>query len=284
MRAGPAAEGGVEGQLEVGGVLGDGVTLHAGAGRHRPFQAGRRHRVEVPDGEVHREAERQGLVDAGVGSDDAGAGQVGGRRCPGSTGSPPATTTTVSLALGAAISRFPPPALPGSGSWVDGVPSAGGPPSQPGYPSSPWCARQGSRSVEGQEPGPEPLHGREPQRPVDPEHRLVGGGVPGLDRSTAGRMKAASRMRLAAFIRPDVDTVETWNAAANQPMLRINPALGFAPVQRFRAWFLSFDSPATLTSAPRGARGSRAERVARRPTARHRPRNLIRVMPAEGIG
>ncbi len=45
------------------------------------------------------------------------------RRWAGSTGSPPVTTTTVSLAPGAAMSRFPPPALPGSGSWVGGVPS-----------------------------------------------------------------------------------------------------------------------------------------------------------------
>jgi hypothetical protein len=53
-------------------------------------------------------------------------------------------------------------------------------------------------------------------------------------------MKAVNHLRLAAT-RPDVETVQTWNAAANEPMLRINRALGFAPVQRFRAWFLSFD-------------------------------------------
>ena len=29
--------------------------------------------------------------------------------------------------------------------------------------------------------------------------------------------------------------VQTWNADSNEPMLRINRALGFAPVQRFQA-------------------------------------------------
>ena len=29
--------------------------------------------------------------------------------------------------------------------------------------------------------------------------------------------------------------MQTWNASSNEPMLRINRALGFAPVQRFQS-------------------------------------------------
>jgi GNAT superfamily N-acetyltransferase len=63
---------------------------------------------------------------------------------------------------------------------------------------------------------------------VDPAHRGHGLGA---------WMKAHNHLRLAAE-QPQVEVVQTWNAAANEPMLRINRALGFQPVQRFRAWFL----------------------------------------------
>lgn len=53
-------------------------------------------------------------------------------------------------------------------------------------------------------------------------------------------MKAVNHLRLR-HERPDVERVQTWNASANAPMLRINDALGFQPVQRFRAWLLRFD-------------------------------------------
>ena len=50
-------------------------------------------------------------------------------------------------------------------------------------------------------------------------------------------MKAVNHQRLRRE-RPEVEVVSTWNASQNEPMLRINRALGFAPAQRFRAWFL----------------------------------------------
>lgn len=50
-------------------------------------------------------------------------------------------------------------------------------------------------------------------------------------------MKAVNHLRLRDE-RPDVRIVQTWNATSNEPMLRINRALGFAPVQRFQGWFL----------------------------------------------
>jgi GNAT superfamily N-acetyltransferase len=53
-------------------------------------------------------------------------------------------------------------------------------------------------------------------------------------------MKAVNHRRLHAE-RPDVEMVQTWNASQNAPMLAINRALGFHPVQRFRAWYLPFD-------------------------------------------
>jgi hypothetical protein len=34
--------------------------------------------------------------------------------------------------------------------------------------------------------------------------------------------------------------VQTWNAAANEPMLRINRALGFQPVVTYQGWYLPF--------------------------------------------
>jgi mycothiol synthase len=50
-------------------------------------------------------------------------------------------------------------------------------------------------------------------------------------------MKAVNHLRLRRE-RPETTTVQTWNAAANEPMLRINRALGFRPVQRYQGWFL----------------------------------------------
>jgi GNAT superfamily N-acetyltransferase len=50
-------------------------------------------------------------------------------------------------------------------------------------------------------------------------------------------MKAVNHLRLRAE-RPDVEVVQTWNADSNEPMLRINRALGFHPVQRYQGWFL----------------------------------------------
>ena len=52
-------------------------------------------------------------------------------------------------------------------------------------------------------------------------------------------MKAVNHRRLANE-RPDVECVQTWNAESNEPMLRINRALGFAPVQRFQNWHRPF--------------------------------------------
>jgi mycothiol synthase len=50
-------------------------------------------------------------------------------------------------------------------------------------------------------------------------------------------MKAVNHLRLNDE-RPDVEIVQTWNADSNAPMLRINRALGFEPVQRYQGWFL----------------------------------------------
>jgi GNAT superfamily N-acetyltransferase len=49
-------------------------------------------------------------------------------------------------------------------------------------------------------------------------------------------MKAVNHLRLVDE-RPDVDWVQTWNADSNEPMLRINRALGFVPVQQFQNWY-----------------------------------------------
>lgn len=65
---------------------------------------------------------------------------------------------------------------------------------------------------------------------VDPAHRGHGLGA---------WMKAVNHLRLRAE-RPDVQTVQTWNASANAPMLRINRALGFRPAATFQGWFLPF--------------------------------------------
>ncbi len=53
-------------------------------------------------------------------------------------------------------------------------------------------------------------------------------------------MKAVNHQRLRAE-RREVEVVQTWNASSNAPMLRINRELGFAPVQRYRSWFLPLD-------------------------------------------
>lgn len=66
---------------------------------------------------------------------------------------------------------------------------------------------------------------------VAPDHRGHGLGA---------WMKAVNHLRLRAE-RPDVELIQTWNASANAPMLRINRALGFRPVQTYRGWHLPFE-------------------------------------------
>lgn len=56
-------------------------------------------------------------------------------------------------------------------------------------------------------------------------------------------MKAVHHLRLAAE-RPEVRSVHTWNAASNAPILRINRALGFRPVETLRCWYRALDRPA----------------------------------------
>jgi len=63
---------------------------------------------------------------------------------------------------------------------------------------------------------------------VHPDHRGHGLGA---------WMKAVNHLRLSAE-RLAVEIVQTWNADSNEPMLRINRALGFQPVQRYQGWFL----------------------------------------------
>ncbi len=63
---------------------------------------------------------------------------------------------------------------------------------------------------------------------VDPVHRGHGLGA---------WMKAVNHLRLNEE-RPEVEVVQTWNAASNEPMLRINRALGFQAVRRYQGWFL----------------------------------------------
>lgn len=65
---------------------------------------------------------------------------------------------------------------------------------------------------------------------VQPAHRGHGLGA---------WMKAVLHLRLREE-RPATDVVQTWNAAANEPMLRINRALGYQTVQRFQTWSHSF--------------------------------------------
>ena len=50
-------------------------------------------------------------------------------------------------------------------------------------------------------------------------------------------MKAVNHLRVR-HERPDLELLSTWNAASNQPMLRINRALGYQPAGRFRGWYL----------------------------------------------
>lgn len=50
-------------------------------------------------------------------------------------------------------------------------------------------------------------------------------------------MKAINHQRLLGE-RPAVQQVRTWNASSNEPMLRINRALGFQPIARFQGWWL----------------------------------------------
>jgi GNAT superfamily N-acetyltransferase len=71
---------------------------------------------------------------------------------------------------------------------------------------------------------------------------IVFQGDTGVDQAHRGHglgawMKAVNHLRLRDE-HPDVEIVQTWNASSNEPMLRINRALGFAPVQRFQAWYL----------------------------------------------
>ena len=68
---------------------------------------------------------------------------------------------------------------------------------------------------------------------VRPDHRGHGLGA---------WLKAVNHLRLAVE-RPAVEWVQTWNAESNEPMLRINRALGFEPLQRFQQWYRPFGSP-----------------------------------------
>jgi GNAT superfamily N-acetyltransferase len=61
---------------------------------------------------------------------------------------------------------------------------------------------------------------------VDPAHRNLG----------LGRwIKATNALRVLDE-RPEVDTVETWNADVNAPMLSINDAMGFRAVATWQEW------------------------------------------------
>ncbi|MBO0730791.1 MAG: hypothetical protein J2P57_16155, partial [Acidimicrobiaceae bacterium] len=63
---------------------------------------------------------------------------------------------------------------------------------------------------------------------VDPAHRNLG----------LGRwLKAANALRLLDE-RPEVTTIETWNAGVNAAMLSINHAMGFRPVAEWQEWTL----------------------------------------------
>jgi GNAT superfamily N-acetyltransferase len=63
---------------------------------------------------------------------------------------------------------------------------------------------------------------------VDPAHRRQG----------LGRwLKAQTALRLLQE-RPDVEYIETWNAAENGPMISINRTMGFEVVARWREWDL----------------------------------------------
>jgi GNAT superfamily N-acetyltransferase len=63
---------------------------------------------------------------------------------------------------------------------------------------------------------------------VDPAHRNLG----------LGRwLKAANALRLIKE-RPEVTTIETWNAGVNAAMLAINDAMGFRPAAEWQEWTL----------------------------------------------
>jgi mycothiol synthase len=63
---------------------------------------------------------------------------------------------------------------------------------------------------------------------VDPKHRNLG----------LGRwLKAANALRLLDQ-RPEVTTIETWNAGVNATMLAINHAMGYRPVADWQEWTL----------------------------------------------
>jgi GNAT superfamily N-acetyltransferase len=63
---------------------------------------------------------------------------------------------------------------------------------------------------------------------VDPAHRNLG----------LGRwLKAANALRLLDE-RPEVTTIETWNAGINAAMLAINDGIGFRPVAEWQEWTL----------------------------------------------
>lgn len=61
---------------------------------------------------------------------------------------------------------------------------------------------------------------------VWPEHR---------ERGLGRWLKAASALR-ALDERPEVELIETWNAGSNEPMLNINVAMGFRPLEYWGDW------------------------------------------------
>jgi GNAT superfamily N-acetyltransferase len=79
-------------------------------------------------------------------------------------------------------------------------------------------------------PANRPWAGFQGDTGVRPDHRGHGLGA---------WMKAVNHLRLADE-RPEVEWVQTWNASSNEPMLRINGALGFRPVQSFHVWYRPF--------------------------------------------
>jgi GNAT superfamily N-acetyltransferase len=73
-----------------------------------------------------------------------------------------------------------------------------------------------------------PWLGQQWDTAVDPAHRNLG----------LGRwLKAANALRLLDE-RPEVTSIETWNADVNAAMLAINDAMGFRPVAEWQQWTL----------------------------------------------
>jgi mycothiol synthase len=73
-----------------------------------------------------------------------------------------------------------------------------------------------------------PWLGQQWDTAVDPAHRNLG----------LGRwLRAANALRLIDE-RPEVTTIETWNAGVNAAMLTINHAMGFQPVAEWQQWTL----------------------------------------------